>query len=89
MSSLPPVTPSVGTVHVASLFLGTLSTLTAAAQLLDLERFVPEPAQVELRQLLAYADVCQRMLTYADVCWRMPEPAQVELRELLAYADEC
>ena len=55
MSSLPPVTPSVGTVHVASLFLGTLSALTAAAQLLDLERFVPEPAQVKL---LTYADVC-------------------------------
>lgn len=54
ISHLPPVTPSAHTVHVASLFLGTVSAVTAAAQLLDLDSWMPEPAQIYSGRLFAH-----------------------------------
>lgn len=53
-SALPPITPSAHTVHVASLFVSTVSNLTAAAQLLDLESWMPEPAQLFSGRLFAH-----------------------------------
>jgi hypothetical protein len=53
-SALPPITPSAHTVHVASLFLATVSTLTAAAQLLGVETWLPEPAALFSGRLFAH-----------------------------------
>jgi len=54
VSALPPVTPSAHTVHVASLFLGTVSAVASAAQLLDLDSWIPEPAQLFSGRLFAH-----------------------------------
>lgn len=53
-SALPPITPSAHTVQVASLFVATVSSLTAAAQLLDLEGWIPEPARLFSGRLFAH-----------------------------------
>ena len=54
VSSLPPITPSAHTVHVASLFVCTVSAVTSAAQLLGLDDWTPEPAQIFAGRLFAH-----------------------------------
>jgi hypothetical protein len=45
-SSLPALTPSPHTAQVASLFLATISAVSAAAKLLDTGFWMPAPAQL-------------------------------------------
>ena len=53
-SSLPALTPSPHTAQVASLFLATISAVSAAAELLDTGFWMPEPAQLFSGRLFAH-----------------------------------
>jgi hypothetical protein len=53
-SSLPALTPSPHTAQVASLFLATISAVSAAAKLLDTGFWMPAPAQLFPGRIFAH-----------------------------------